>query len=354
MRSQIEDRHIIRIRPLTTPAVLAETFPVADSALDLVEESRRDIEAILDGKDKRKIVVVGPCSIHDPDAALEYASALKAKARQWDHLLVVMRVYFEKPRTVVGWKGLINDPDIDNSFNINKGLGLARKLLLDILEIGLPCGTEFLDTTFGQYYADLISWGAIGARTAESQIHRELASGLSMPVGIKNRTDGNLQVAIDGIRTAAHRHLFPSLTKEGAPAIFETGGNQYCHLILRGGDQTGPNYDEGSLKLASSLLRENKLPDGLIVDCSHGNSQKDHLNQIKVMDSLCSSIENGQTCIKGAMLESHLRAGRQNYDPQAPDKKSLKYGMSITDACLSLEETWPLLEKFNQVVSKTV
>lgn len=351
MHSQIEDRHIIRVRPLTTPAVLAEAFPVSDSALNLVEMRRREIEDILDGKDKRKIVVVGPCSIHDPEAALEYARALKKKAEHWDNLLVVMRVYFEKPRTVVGWKGLINDPDIDNSFNINKGLGLARKLLSDILDIGLPCGTEFLDTTFGQYYADLISWGAIGARTAESQIHRELASGLSMPVGIKNRTDGNLQVAVDGIRAAGHRHLFPSLTKEGAPAIFETGGNRYCHLILRGGDQTGPNYDKESLEQAAHLLRENDLDDGLIVDCSHGNSQKNHLNQIKVMDSLCASLDDGQTCIKGVMIESHLKAGRQNCDPGTTDRQTLEYGMSITDACLSLEETWPVLDRFNNAVA---
>jgi len=350
MHSQIEDRRIIRVRPLTTPAVLAEQYPASGSTLNLVDESRRTIEDILDSIDRRKIVVVGPCSIHDPEAALAYATALKAKVGQWDHLFVIMRVYFEKPRTIVGWKGLINDPDIDNSFNINKGLGLARKLLLDISEIGLPCGTEFLDTTFGQYYADLISWGAIGARTAESQIHRELASGLSMPVGIKNRTDGNLQVAVDGIQAAAHKHLFPSLTKEGAPAIFETSGNQYCHLILRGGDQA-PNYDESSLKQAANLLNENKLSDSLIVDCSHGNSQKDHLNQIKVIDSLCDSIGAGLACIKGVMLESHLKTGRQNYDSKAPDNKPLQYGISITDACLSLEQTWPLLDKLNSAAA---
>lgn len=344
MNTSVEDTHIIKIRPLITPAVLIEEFSPKPATLQLVENTRRTIENILDNKDKKKIVIVGPCSIHDPDAAIEYATALKARTASMENLLVIMRVYFEKPRTIVGWKGLINDPDIDNSFNINKGLRLARKLLLDISEIGLPCGTEFLDTTFGQYYADLISWGAIGARTAESQIHRELASGLSMPVGIKNRTDGNMQIAVDGIQAAAHRHLFPSLTKEGAPAIFETGGNQYCHLILRGGDQTGPNYDDESLGKAVSLLKENTLKPSLIVDCSHGNSQKDPKNQIEVVNSLCQSIVSGQDAVKGVMLESHLKAGRQNYDPE-----NLTYGLSITDACLSLDETLPVLEKLNNL-----
>jgi 3-deoxy-7-phosphoheptulonate synthase len=258
-----------------------------------------------------------------------------------------MRVYFEKPRTVVGWKGLINDPDINNSFDINKGLRLARKLLLDIADIGLPSATEFLDTTFGQYYADLISWGAIGARTAESQVHRELASGLSMPVGIKNRTDGDLQVAVDGIRAAAEKHLFPTLTKEGTPAIYETGGNRHCHLILRGGDKTGPNYDAKSVRTAEELLRLHAMPVNILVDCSHGNSEKDPHNQKKVMKSVCDSIINGCTSIKGVMLESHLKSGRQDYDPD-----NLEYGKSITDACLSLDETIPLLAKLNQAGNK--
>ena len=326
-----------------TPAMLAEEYPVSEKNLQLVTDSRCAIESILDGEDARRIVIVGPCSIHDPDAAIEYASKLKEQTVDLDNLLVVMRVYFEKPRTVVGWKGLINDPDIDSSFNINKGLRLARKLLRDIANIGLPSGTEFLDTTFGQYYADLVSWGAIGARTAESQTHRELAYGLSMPVGIKNRTDGDLQVAVDGIRTAAERHLFPSLTKEGAPAIYETTGNRYCHLILRGGDKSGPNYDADSIARAEKLLKTHGLPVNVIVDCSHGNSQKDPQNQKKVIASVCDSIESGCSSIRGVMLESHLKSGRQDYDPH-----NLEYGQSITDACLSLDETIPLLEQLNQ------
>ena len=343
MTHSVEDLRITRVRPLITPARLADEYPVSEENLQLVAAARCAIENILDGKDMRRIVVVGPCSIHDPGAAIEYASKLKEQTFGLDNLLLVMRVYFEKPRTVVGWKGLINDPDIDRSFDINKGLRLARKLLLDIANIGLPSGTEFLDTTFGQYYADLISWGAIGARTVESQIHRELASGLSMPVGIKNRTDGDLQVAIDAIRTAAEKHLFPSLTKEGAPAIYETGGNPYCHLILRGGDKTGPNYDADSIASAEKLLEAHGLPVNVIVDCSHGNSEKDPDNQKKVIASVCDSIASGRSSIKGVMLESHLKSGRQDYHSD-----NLEYGKSITDACLSLDDTIPLLEQLNQ------
>lgn len=338
MTNSIEDQHILRIRPLITPALLAEEYTATEENLNLVSGARSSLEAILDGEDSRLVVIVGPCSIHDPDAALEYAGKLKEQTAGLDNLLLVMRVYFEKPRTVVGWKGLINDPDIDSSFNINKGLRLARKLLLDITNLGLPCGTEFLDTTFGQYYSDLISWGAIGARTAESQIHRELASGLSMPVGIKNRTDGDLQVAIDGIRAAAERHLFPSLTKDGAPAIYETAGNKYCHLILRGGDKSGPNYDLQWIKQSEALLRNHGLAENIIVDCSHGNSEKDHRNQAKVVASVCQSLGAGHLSIKGVMLESHLKGGKQKYSAQG-----MEYGMSITDACLSLDETIPLL-----------
>jgi 3-deoxy-7-phosphoheptulonate synthase len=349
MSNSVEDLHIKRVRPLITPAVLAEQLPATQQNFDLVAQSRRAIEKILDGQDNRQIVIVGPCSIHDPGAAIEYATRLRQRTAQLTNLLIVMRVYFEKPRTTVGWKGLINDPDIDSSFNINKGLFQARKLLVEISNLGLPSGTEFLDTTFGQYYADLISWGAIGARTSESQIHRELASGLSMPVGIKNRTDGDLQVAVDGIRTAQHRHLFPTLTKDGAPAIYETDGNQYCHLILRGGDRTGPNYDQQSIGTAEELLGKFALPRNLIVDCSHGNSLKDPQNQKKVMSSICESVKNGVTSIKGVMLESFLMSGRQDYDPE-----NLEYGKSITDACLSLDETIPLLEQFDAAVSQRV
>ncbi|MFT4797324.1 MAG: 3-deoxy-7-phosphoheptulonate synthase [Candidatus Azotimanducaceae bacterium] len=341
----LENSHILSVKPLISPAVLAEELPTTKANAATVTAGREGIQAILDGRDARRFVVVGPCSIHDPKAAVEYADKLALAKAQFPNLLLVMRVYFEKPRTVVGWKGLINDPDIDGSFRINHGLRLARKLLLDIVDRGLPAGTEFLDTTFGQYYADLISWGAIGARTAESQIHRELASGLSMPVGIKNRTDGDVQVAIDGIKAASHRHLFPSLTKEGAPAIFETAGNQYCHLILRGGDLSGPNYDAEAVQAATTKLTEQGLAGHVVVDASHGNSQKDHNRQKEVVRSVCDSIEAGLS-IKGVMLESHLNSGRQNYDPD-----NLQYGVSITDACLSFDETLPLLEALNETGS---
>lgn len=336
-----DDLRIVKTRPLLAPAILAEEIPLTDTAAIRVSDSRRAIEAILDGKDGRLIVVVGPCSVHDTKAALEYATRLEPIADALANaLLVVMRVYFEKPRTVVGWKGLINDPDLNESYNINKGLRLARQLLADILELGVPAGTEFLDTTFGQFYADLISWGAIGARTAESQIHRELASGLSMPVGIKNRTDGNVQVAVDGILSARSRHLFPSLTKEGAPAILETSGNPYAHLVLRGGSETGPNFDAASIETAVSLLRKAGLPEVVMVDCSHGNSDKDAARQIDVATAI---MENGRaSSVRALMIESHLVAGRQD--------TPVTYGQSITDACLGFEETKALLYRLADAV----
>jgi 3-deoxy-7-phosphoheptulonate synthase len=329
-----DDLRIVKTHPLLSPAILADEIPLTDTASIRVCEARRVIEAILDGKDARLLVIVGPCSIHDTRAALEYATKLKLVADALaDALFIVMRVYFEKPRTVVGWKGLINDPDINESYQINKGLRLARRLLADILELGVPAGTEFLDTTFGQFYTDLISWGAIGARTAESQIHRELASGLSMPVGIKNRTDGNVQVAVDAIQAARNRHLFPSLTKEGAPAILETTGNPYAHLVLRGGSETGPNFDAASIESAVRLLRAAHLPEILMVDCSHGNSDKDETRQIEVADAIMKNLRTSP--VRALMIESHLVAGRQN----AP----VIYGQSITDACLGFEETKALL-----------
>jgi 3-deoxy-7-phosphoheptulonate synthase len=336
-----DDLRIVKTRPLLAPAILAEEIPLTDTASTTVYETRRTIEAILDGRDARLLVVVGPCSVHDTKAALEYAIRLKPIADALsDALLVVMRVYFEKPRTIVGWKGLINDPDLDESYHINKGLRLARRLLADILELGVPAGTEFLDTTFGQFYADLISWGAIGARTAESQIHRELASGLSMPVGIKNRTDGNVQVAIDAIQAARSRHLFPSLTKEGAPAILETTGNPYAHLVLRGGSETGPNFDVASIDSAAALLRSVRLPEVLMVDCSHGNSEKDPRRQIQVAETVIASLNNSP--VRALMIESHLVAGRQD----AP----ITYGQSITDACLGFAETEALLYRLADAV----
>lgn len=336
-----DDLRIVKTHPLLSPAILAEEIPLTDTAATRVDEARGAIEAILDGEDSRLLVIVGPCSIHDTKAALEYAGKLKPIADELvGSLLIVMRVYFEKPRTVVGWKGLINDPDLNESYRINKGLRLARQLLADILELGIPAGTEFLDTTFGQFYADLISWGAIGARTAESQVHRELASGLSMPVGIKNRTDGNVQVAVDAILAARSRHLFPSLTKEGAPAILETAGNPYAHLVLRGGSETGPNFDAASIEAAVGLLRTARLAEVLMVDCSHGNSEKDAARQIDVADAVMKNLRGSP--VRALMIESHLVGGRQN--------TPVTYGQSITDACLGFEETKVLLYRLADAV----
>src|SRR6059058_4869277 len=336
-----DDLRISRVRPLLAPTILAEEIPLTTRASQCVTTARRTIEAIIDGRDPRLFAVVGPCSIHDSKAAFEYATRLRALADEVaERIFIVMRVYFEKPRTTIGWKGLINDPDLDGSYHINKGLRTARRLLADIAELGLPAGTEFLDTTFGQFYADLVSWGAIGARTAESQIHRELASGLSMPVGIKNRTDGNVQIAVDAIQAARSRHLFPSLTKEGAPAILETTGNPYAHLVLRGGSETGPNFDAASIESAVRLLRAAELPEVLMVDCSHGNSEKDAARQIDVADAIMGNLKVSH--IRAMMLESHLVAGRQN----AP----VTYGQSITDACLGFEETEVLLYRLADAV----
>lgn len=333
-----DDLRISRVHPLLAPAILSEEFPLSDSAARFIDGSRRAIEAILSGTDTRLMVVVGPCSIHDPVAAIQYAKRLrKLSDRVSDRLLLVMRVYFEKPRTVVGWKGLINDPDIDGSYHINKGLRLARELLANIAALGVPAGTEFLDTTIGQFYADLISWGAIGARTVESQIHRELASGLSVPVGFKNRTDGNIQVAVDAILAARARHLFPSLTKEGAPAILETTGNPFGHLVLRGGSD-GPNYQPTHVANARALLAAAELPEALMIDCSHANSGKDPLRQADVVKDITTQIGAGETAIRALMLESHLIEGRQEPGPE------LTFGQSITDACLGWDRTATLIE----------
>jgi 3-deoxy-7-phosphoheptulonate synthase len=335
-----DDLRIRRVRPLIAPAILAEDVPLTDAASTVVENGRRAYEAILDGHDARLAVVVGPCSIHDPTAAVEYAQRLKPLADSVaDRLLLVMRVYFEKPRTTVGWKGLINDPDLDGSFHINKGLRLARQLLADIAAIGLPTGTEFLDTTFGQFYADLVSWGAIGARTAESQIHRELASGLSMPVGIKNRTDGNVQVAVDALLAASSSHLFPSLTKEGAPAILETSGNPHCHVVLRGGSESGPNFDADAVAAAAKLLAKANLPQRLMIDASHGNSGKDPARQADVVESVIRQKRAGDRAIRALMIESHLVGGRQDLGG------TLRYGQSVTDACLGFDDTAALIHR---------
>lgn len=310
------------------------------TAAEFVAGCRREIEAILGGIDRRLLVVVGPCSIHDLDSAREYAERLKQCSDALsEKLLIVMRVYFEKPRTVLGWKGLINDPDLDGSYRINRGLRLARTLMRELAEMRLGAGTEFLDTTLGQYYADFVSWGAIGARTTESQIHRELASGLSMPVGFKNRTDGDIQVAIEAILSARGRHLFPSLTSHGAPAIFETTGNPYAHLVLRGGKKTGPNYSPAHLAATGQMLAAAGLPQQCMVDCSHGNSEKQAERQIDVAREILRQRRTGETTVCALMIESHLRSGRQEIGPK------LKYGQSITDPCLGFEETRQLLEE---------
>jgi 3-deoxy-7-phosphoheptulonate synthase len=295
------------------------------------------------------VAVVGPCSIHDPKAARDYAARLRPVAdRLASDVLIVMRVYFEKPRTVVGWKGLINDPHLDGSFMVNAGLRLARQLLIDINAQGLPIGTEFLDTTLGQYYADLISWAAIGARTTESQIHRELASGLSMPVGFKNRTDGDLQVAVDAIVSARHPHWFPSLTREGAPAVLATTGNHECHLVLRGGSRTGPNFSAESIAAAVGLLRRAGAAPAVMVDCSHGNSCKQYERQGEVLRDVAGQLAGGSRDIMGIMLESNLVCGAQKHEAG----HALTYGQSITDACLSFDDTVPLLETLAQAVAK--
>ena len=349
MSRTTDDVRIGKAQPLITPWILAEELPLPNNQAQFIAESRRSIEDILSGKDRRVLAIVGPCSVHDPDALLDFAGQLKAICEPLaDAVIPVLRVYFEKPRTVVGWKGLINDPDLDESFHINKGLHLARKVLLDVAKMGLPAASEFLDTTFGQYYAELVSLGAIGARTVESQIHRELASGLSMPVGFKNGTSGQIDVAIDAIRSARHSHWFPSLTKEGTPAILKSRGNQHGYLILRGGKPNGPNYHAQDIHDAAVALADKGLTPSVIVDCSHGNSEKDPARQAEVISSLCEQIEQGQGAIRGVMLESHLLGGTQPVVPGA----ALTYGQSITDACLSLEETGPLLRLLAAAVRK--
>lgn len=342
MVSRTDDLRISNQKPLLSPAILADELPAEEAVLGVVDRGRRAVEAILSGADRRLLAVVGPCSVHDPKAALEYAQRLKTVAdRLADDVLVTMRVYFEKPRTTVGWKGLINDPDLDGSFRINKGLRLARGLLLDVARVGLPVGTEFLDTILGQYFADLISWGAIGARTTESQIHREMASGLSMPVGFKNRTDGDIGVAIDAIQSARSRHWFPSLTKEGAPAILCTRGNPFAHLVLRGGSRGGPNHTPEAVGAALRALDAAALPRALMIDCSHANSRKDPTRQPDVARVIAEQIAAGEKGIVAVMIESHLEGGRQDIVAGHPPR----YGVSITDGCLAFAQTVPVLEE---------
>lgn len=343
MLRQTDDLRITQVRPLIPPAILLEEIPLGERASNVVSNTRLAVANALKGRDPRLVIIAGPCSIHDTVAALEYATRLAPLAERYaDQLIVIMRTYFEKPRTSVGWKGLINDPDLDETFHINKGLRMARRLLLDVNELGLPTASEFLDTQIPQHIADLTSWVAIGARTTESQVHRELASGLSMPVGFKNSTEGNLLTAVDAVLTARSSHWFPSVTKQGVSAIFHTTGNDTCHVILRGGTQTGPNYDAEHVERACALLRAKGLGESLMIDCSHGNSLKDADRQADVAASVCAQVAGGSWQIFGAMLESHLVGGRQDYVPGRP----AVYGQSITDACISLEKTDALLEQF--------
>ena len=335
-----DDLRIGGLRPLLPPAILMEELPITEEAASTVSRGRDEVAAIIQGRDDRLLAVVGPCSIHHTRGALEYARRLRQKARDLSgDLCLVMRVYFEKPRTTVGWKGLINDPNLDGSFAINQGLRLGRRLLLDLANMGLPAGSEFLDTISPQFIADLVSWGTIGARTTESQVHRELASGLSMPVGFKNGTNGSVQIAIDAIGAARHPHHFLSVTKQGISAIVETVGNDACHVILRGSN-TGPNYRAESVEAVCAQLVKAGLEPRLMVDCSHGNSNKDHARQPLVARDLCAQIGGGSQSVCGVMLESHLIEGQQKYQPGA----EIVYGQSITDACIGWETTGEVLD----------
>lgn len=342
-----DDLRIRSLRPLIPPALLLDEIPITEQASSLIVESRKVASNIVQQKDDRLLVIIGPCSIHDTKAALEYGTKLQALIKKHaDNLCILMRVYFEKPRTTVGWKGLINDPDLNESFNINRGLRMARQLLLDLNNLGVPCATEFLDTIIPQFISDLISWGAIGARTTESQIHRELASGLSMPVGFKNGTDGNIQIAIDAINSAQYPHHFLSVNKTGLASIVTTLGNDTAHMILRGSNQ-GTNFDEQSIQDACAKLEQKHLVPAVMVDCSHGNSRKDHERQKAVALELARQIASGSKKIMGLMIESHLIAGRQDLLTDQP----LTYGQSITDACISWEESVEVIEQLSQAVA---
>lgn len=343
--SQTDDLRITSIDNVVNPSALIEEFPLTDTAIQTTMDARQAIHQILTEQDDRVLVIAGPCSIHDTGAAVDYAKRLLPliKAHQ-DDLLIVMRVYFEKPRTTVGWKGLINDPDLNDTFNINKGLTLARKLLLDLNNLGVPAGTEYLDIITPQYVADLIAWGAIGARTTESQVHRELSSGLSCPVGMKNGTNGNLDIAVDGIRAASRPHHFLSLTKAGQSAIYTTAGNSDCHIILRGGKT--PNYDSVSVDVASEKLQAAGLPARIMIDFSHANSRKIPEKQVDVCEHVASRITRGDKRIFGVMIESHLVAGRQD----VVSGGTLKYGQSITDACIDIDTTEKMLAHLAEAV----
>ncbi|OCH91853.1 3-deoxy-7-phosphoheptulonate synthase [Obba rivulosa] len=348
--AKLDDRRVKNIRPLIPPQILQEDLPLSLSAAETVLEGRKATEHILHSNDDRLLVVVGPCSVHNVDSALEYARLLKAYADSAkEDLHIIMRVYFEKPRTTVGWKGLINDPEMNGSFQINRGLRLARTLLLDIAKMGLPAGCEFLDTITPQYTADLVSWGAIGARTTESQVHRELTSALSMPVGFKNSTDGTVNIAIDACRAASRPHVFLSVGKEGLSSIVETDGNSDVHVILRGGS-SGPNYAAQYVRDCGEKLSKAGFPQKIMIDCSHGNSSKQHRKQMEVAEDIAQQLESGDTSlmIMGVMIESNLVEGRQDIPVSGPS--GLAYGQSVTDACLSWEQTVPVLDRLRQAV----
>ena len=347
MTLKTDDLRINKIQELSTPDEVRRELPISDNAANVIINSRRTIENILDGKDDRIFVVIGPCSIHDPVAAIDYANKLKKMANKLSkNIFIIMRVYFEKPRTTIGWKGLINDPMLDGSFKVNEGIRIGRKLLLDIVNLDIPTGTEYLDLISPQYISDIISWGAIGARTTESQCHRELASGLSCPVGFKNGTDGNLQIVFDAIKSGSGAHHFLSVTKKGNSAIFSTEGNKYCHTILSGGNKK-VNYDEKSINEVSARLEKASLPQQIVVDCSHANSMKDHKKQINVVNDLASQLSNGENRIKGLMIESNLVEGNQNIN-----SPNLVYGKSVTDACIGWEDTEKALLILSEAIEK--
>ena len=345
-----DDVRITEIEEVIAPKRIIDDIPVSEEVSELVVNTRENIRKIIHGLDDRLLLIVGPCSIHDPEAAMDYAKKLlKERDKYKDSLELIMRVYFEKPRTTVGWKGLINDPDLNNSFDINKGLRVGRRLLFEINNLAMPAGVEFLDVISPQYIADLVSWGAIGARTTESQIHRELASGLSCPVGFKNGTTGNVGIAVDAVRASSHSHHFLSVTKSGQSAIVKTAGNTDCHVILRGGKS--PNYDVDTISGLVKELNRNEVSPKVMVDASHGNSNKQPENQHIVCDSLCERISCGDESVFGLMIESNIIAGRQDLGSVA-DKSKLEYGKSITDACISWSETVGILENLSSAIKE--
>jgi 3-deoxy-7-phosphoheptulonate synthase len=345
----IQDRRVIGYDPLVQPALLRHEIVSSATSQRVIASARYNAAKIIAGRDDRVLVVIGPCSIHSSAQAIEYAKLLKSKIPTWPDLLIIMRSYFEKPRTTVGWKGLINDPDIDGSFKINKGLRTARQLLCDLTDLGVPVGSELLDTISPQFIADLTSWGAIGARTTESQLHRELASGVSFPIGFKNGTDGSITVAIDAMHSASNPHAFMGVTENGLAAIVKTRGNNDVHVILRGGTG-GPNYSAQHVEKAVETISKKRGFPSIMIDCSHGNSQKNHRNQPLVIDEICKQLVEGQKHITGVMIESHIHEGRQDVPPEGP--QNLKWGVSITDACVDWETTVGMLDKLNSAVGK--